>query len=229
VIYGGGKRAPRSSSRNLLAHESRPDRAEEETLPVQSTPVWAFVCTLTLGAMPALGRAQVIYAEPTPQAFVLAQPGPAQTLSPEERARLEARTAEELESEPISLDPRIAALELELVIEQRNAIGVGAINALQWFGALIMIAGGVTALVGALIGAFVSIENDASGVFGGFCGGGLGGVALGAMLLGFAEIDGNLHRRRELDGRIRRLRRSGMVPRASVLGGGGVLTLSGTF
>jgi hypothetical protein len=128
------------------------------------------------------------------------------TFSDAERARLLARSGDELQSEPIPQEPYLS-LELELVTDQRQHIDIGGITALQWISAIVMIAGGVTAAIGGLIAlVIVASSGDAAGVLGALGGGGLGGVALGGTVLALCELDGNLHRRRELDGRIRVLR-----------------------
>ncbi len=144
-------------------------------------------------------------------------------LSDQERERLLARTASELESDPIPTDITLLSLELGLVEEQRNGIDIGGITALQWIGAVVMIGGGVVTVLGVLVGGLVAIFGGDAVlmVYGAAIG--LPLVALGGLFLGLAELDGNLHRRRELDSRIRRLRdaqRSGLVPYASSTGAG---------
>lgn len=144
-------------------------------------------------------------------------------LSDDERERLLARTGAELESDPIPADITLLSLELALVEEQRNAIDIGGITALQWIGAVVMIGGGVVTVLGVLVGGLIALFGGDAALMAYGAAIGLPLMALGGLFLGLAELDGNLHRRRELDARIRRLRdaqRSGFAPYASSTGVG---------
>jgi hypothetical protein len=189
---------------------------------------------------PGYGQPQVVVPQPQ-QGYV--QPGwvpPAQMApgyTPEERARLEARTGEELRAWPLPPDLMQLEMELQLVTDQRNSIDIGGITALQWIGASFMIIGGAAAAIillgGVLVAAFSSGGLD--GGFWGAVGGSAGaGVVIGLPMVLLAELDGNLHRRRELDYRIdvlRRLQRQQrrLQPALYVGENGGGFTLSGTF
>ncbi len=122
-----------------------------------------------------------------------------------------ARTDVELSQAPVPIDPASIAFELEVLDAQRNAVDIGGITALQWTSAVVIILGVVTMAVMGLGAAFVSAAGnpDAGGTWAAVGGSVLlGTVVLGTLGLGLAELDGNLHHRRAIDGRIRTLRRA---------------------
>ncbi len=188
-------------------------------------PLAAFI---TILSSPAIAWAQIVVYSP--------QGYEAQGYPPAERERLLARTGEELSSWPIPNNPMAIELEIDLLEEQIDTIDIGGITALQWIGAIFMIGGAVPIVIGAL-GALV-IElfggGDALEWFGIWAGIGLGIAAPGALMLGLAELDGNLQRRRELARRRSALRRAvqqyvSLDPAFFAVPGGGGLALRGTF
>ena len=130
------------------------------------------------------------------------------SLSDDESRRLRARTADESASDPVPTDPLAIALELALVRDQRNAIDIAGITALQWTGAVIMISGAIAAVLGETYGTLLYAGGYGEAFLAETLGGGWAGLVLGSLILGLCELDGNLHRRRAVDGRIRRLRRA---------------------
>lgn len=135
----------------------------------------------------------------------------AQTAPATDREVLLARTDAELSSAPVVIDPAAVAFELEVLDAQRDTVDIGGTTALQWTSAVLMIVGGVTMAVLGLGAAFIAGGGNSrdAGVLAG-----IGGVTLactlvlGGLGLGLAELDGNLHHRRAIDGRIRTLRRA---------------------
>ena len=171
------------------------------------------VALLALGsiALPAAVAAQVDDLPTPPAAYLTGTVPTVPVASPlsltgDERERLLARTGDELASEPIPADITARSLELAVVQEQREAIDLRGINALQWVGGCVMIVGGGGTVFSFLIGGLIALLGGPSAVlvYGTLIG--LSAVALGGIVLGLAELDGNLHRRRELDSRARRLR-----------------------
>lgn len=122
----------------------------------------------------------------------------------------------DLDERPLDLDPAHVAWELEALSMAREQISIGGITALQWISATAIIAGAVTF---ALLGLFAGIAsaagntNDATTLL--TLGASIGPPLAGLGILGLclAELDGGLHHRRAIDGRIRRLRRATRPPR----------------
>lgn len=135
----------------------------------------------------------------------------AQAPSTADRAQLLARSDATLAEAPLVVDPASIAFELEVLQAQRDAVDIGGTTALQWTSAVLMILGAVSMAVLGLGAAFVGLAGNShdAGVLAG-----VGGITLlctlvlGGLGLGLAELDGNLHHRRTIDGRIRRLRRA---------------------
>lgn len=176
---------------------------------------WVFFVLLASQVLATGATAQVVEpAPPPPEGRVLVTPTTgglnAPSLAAAERDRLVARTGAERERETIPDEETLRSLELALVQAQRDAIDITAITALQWLGGL-FIAAGVAGGVGAsIVGNLVSVDGFDDGrtewtsiAIG--TGVGLSVVGLGVVMLGLAELDGNLHRCRELDARIERL------------------------
>ncbi len=139
-----------------------------------------------------------------------------------DREGLLARSDVELSQAPIPLDAATVAFELEVLDAQRNAVDIGGITALQWTSAVVIILGVVTMAVMGLGAAFVSATSnpEAGGTFAAVGGSVLlGTVVLGTLGLGLAELDGNLHHRRAIDGRIRALRRARRAAGLALEGG----------
>jgi hypothetical protein len=120
--------------------------------------------------------------------------------------QLQARTSRELAG-PLPAGRAQVAFELSVVGEQRDAIDLTGVNVMQGFGVGLWIATGVACLASALAAIVVGIGSGSPGeVFGIGCGGvGGGTLVIGVTLMAVAESDGDLHRRRVLDWRIRRL------------------------
>jgi hypothetical protein len=135
----------------------------------------------------------------------------AQAASAPDREALLARTDAELSSEPVVVDPAAIAFELEVLDAQRDTVDIGGTTALQWTSAVLMILGAVTMAVLGLGAAFVAAGGNSDDAGRLVAAGGITlacTLALGGIGLGLAELDGNLHHRRAIDGRIRTLRRA---------------------
>jgi hypothetical protein len=156
------------------------------------------------------------------------------TYAPAERERLLARTGEQLALEPVPNDPVGLALELALIEEQLGQIDVTGINWVQATGFVLLIGGAVNAMVGVLGGLLVALSGngDAAGSFIGLMTGiGLPIAAAGGLMIGLAELDPGLQRRRELGARHHRLRHAQRYVQPGVFGvrGGGGFVVRGAF
>lgn len=159
---------------------------------------------LLLTSIPSAAAAQYV------QPGVVYAPAQPVVFPPEEQARLLARSNEQLRAEPLPADAMTAAAELELIIAQRNDIDIAGITALQWIGAIFMIAGGAFAVLGGAFGGLIALlgSPDDGAALAGIALGAGGGAALvlGLPMVLLAELDGNLHRRRAIDSRIDAIR-----------------------
>lgn len=96
----------------------------------------------------------------------------------------------------------------------------------------LIIGGALAGLVGVLLGGLTSsIGRDGVDVTGIGAAVGLSIAAAGGLMIGLAELDHGLQRRRQLGGRRDRLRRAlrSLQPGVFSLQGGGGLTLRGVF
>jgi hypothetical protein len=169
-------------------------------------------------------------------AAVLAAPSRSHAQNADEQARLRARTSEQLVIDPIPTDPTRIQFELDVLEHQINDIDIAGITAVQWIGAALMVGGGVTFVIGALLAGVAALGDNDDGALealGFYSAIGLPFVAVGGLMVGLAELDGGLQRRRELASRYQQLRlaQRGLYVQPAffpVRGGGGV-ALQGTF